>query len=54
VLNRIAAGMMLTEPEREHMFMLALGHPPEPRYREIEGSPRACSVCSIQWRSARR
>lgn len=41
VLNRIAAGMMLTEPEREHMFMLALGHPPEPRYREIDGiTPR--------------
>ncbi len=41
VLNRIASGMMLTEPEREHMFMLALGHPPEPRYREVEGiTPR--------------
>jgi len=41
VLNRIAAAMMLTEPEREHMFMLALGHPPEPRYREIDGiTPR--------------
>ncbi|HZV10760.1 MAG TPA: helix-turn-helix transcriptional regulator [Novosphingobium sp.] len=41
VLNRIAAGMMLTEPEREHMFILALGHPPEARYRETEGiTPR--------------
>jgi transcriptional regulator with XRE-family HTH domain len=41
VLNRIAAGMMLTEPERQHMFILALGHPPEPRYRETQGiTPR--------------
>ncbi|UPG90019.1 helix-turn-helix transcriptional regulator [Luteibacter aegosomaticola] len=41
VLNRLASGLMLTEPEREHMFILALGHPPEPRYREPEGiSPR--------------
>ncbi|WP_404714310.1 helix-turn-helix transcriptional regulator [Sphingomonas sp. MMS24-J13] len=41
VLNRIAAGLMLTEAEREHMFVLALGHPPEPRYRDSEGiSPR--------------
>ena len=32
---------MLTEPEREHMFILALGHPPEPRYKEPEGiTPR--------------
>lgn len=41
VLNRLATGLMLTEPEREHMFILALGHPPEPRYKEPEGiSPR--------------
>jgi transcriptional regulator with XRE-family HTH domain len=41
VLNRIAAGLMLTEAEREHMFVLALGHPPEPRYKDSEGiSPR--------------
>jgi len=32
VLNRIAAGLMLTEPEREHMFILGLGRPPEARY----------------------
>jgi hypothetical protein len=32
---------MLTEPEREHLFMLGLGHPPEVRYRSVEGiSPR--------------
>ncbi|TCM55642.1 helix-turn-helix protein [Rhizobium sp. PP-F2F-G48] len=41
VLNRIAKGLMLTEPEREHMFMLALGRPPEVRFRSVEGiSPR--------------
>ncbi len=41
VLNRIAAGLMLTEPEREHLFLLGLGRPPEVRYRSIEGvSPR--------------
>ncbi|MCO5733147.1 helix-turn-helix transcriptional regulator [Rhizobium sp. SSA_523] len=41
VLNRIAAGLMLTEPERQHLFMLGLGHPPEARYRPVEGiSPR--------------
>lgn len=41
VLNRIANGLMLTEPEREHLFILGLGRPPEVRYRAIEGiSPR--------------
>jgi transcriptional regulator with XRE-family HTH domain len=41
VLNRIAGGLMLTEPEREHLFMLGLGRPPEVRYHAIEGvSPR--------------
>jgi transcriptional regulator with XRE-family HTH domain len=41
VLNRIAAGLMLTEPEREHIFMLALGRPPEVRYRPAAGiTPR--------------
>jgi transcriptional regulator with XRE-family HTH domain len=41
VLNRIAKGLMLTEPEREHLFMLGLGHPPEVRYKVAEGvSPR--------------
>lgn len=41
VLNRIAAGLLLTEPEREHLFMLALGRPPEVRYRSYDGvTPR--------------
>ncbi|HBR1042107.1 TPA: helix-turn-helix domain-containing protein [Klebsiella pneumoniae] len=28
VLNRIASGLRLTSPEREHLFILAFGHPP--------------------------
>lgn len=41
VLNRIAAGLMLTEPEREHLFILGLGRPPEPRYKGTAGvTPR--------------
>ena len=33
VLDRIAGALMLTEVEREHVFLLGLGHPPEVRYR---------------------
>ncbi|CAN5168712.1 helix-turn-helix transcriptional regulator [soil metagenome] len=41
VLNRIAAGLMLTEPEREHLFMLGLGRAPEVKYHAAEGvTPR--------------
>jgi transcriptional regulator with XRE-family HTH domain len=41
VLDRIATGLMLTEPEREHLFMLGLGRPPEIRYKRVDGvSPR--------------
>ena len=41
VLNRLASGLMLTEPEREHLFMLGLGHPPEVRYTLATGvTPR--------------
>lgn len=36
VLNRIAAGLMLTEPEREHMFVLGLGRPPEANYKNTD------------------
>ena len=40
-LDRIAGALMLTEVEREHLFLLGLGRPPEVRYREAEGvSPR--------------
>jgi transcriptional regulator with XRE-family HTH domain len=41
VLDRIARALMLTDVEREHLFLLGLGRPPETRYRKNEGvSPR--------------
>ncbi|MBP1845614.1 transcriptional regulator with XRE-family HTH domain [Rhizobium petrolearium] len=41
VLDRIAKGLMLTEPERDHLYILAFGHPPEPRYHQRESiTPR--------------
>lgn len=41
VLDRISKGLMLTEPEREHLFMLGLGRPPEVHYRPVDGvTPR--------------
>jgi transcriptional regulator with XRE-family HTH domain len=41
VLDRIARALMLTEAEREHLFLLGLGRPPEVRYRKDEGvTPR--------------
>ena len=41
VLERIARALMLTEVEREHLFLLGLGRPPEVRYQATEGvTPR--------------
>ena len=41
VLERIGAALMLTDTEREHLFMLGLGRPPEVRYRAVAGvNPR--------------
>ncbi|WP_347302126.1 helix-turn-helix transcriptional regulator [Croceibacterium sp. TMG7-5b_MA50] len=41
VLDRIATGLMLTAPEREHLFMLGLGRPPAPSYHADDGvTPR--------------
>jgi len=40
VLDRIARALMLTDLEREHVFLLALGRPPEARYRRNEVTPR--------------
>ncbi|MBB3691941.1 transcriptional regulator with XRE-family HTH domain [Sphingomonas sp. BK580] len=41
VLDRIARGLMLTEPERQHIYMLGLGRPPEARYEPVDGiTPR--------------
>ena len=33
VLDRIARALMLTDVEREHLFLLALGRPPAARHR---------------------
>jgi transcriptional regulator with XRE-family HTH domain len=41
VLDRIARALLLTDVEREHLFLLGLGHPPEARYRTDTGvTPR--------------
>jgi len=41
VLDRIARALMLTDAEREHLFLLALGRTPEVLYKAAEGiSPR--------------
>jgi transcriptional regulator with XRE-family HTH domain len=36
VLDRLANGLMLTAPEREHLFMLGIGRPPDVRYRPAD------------------
>src|SRR5580658_7351784 len=36
VLDRIARALMLTDIEREHLFLLGLGRPPEVRYQETD------------------
>ena len=41
VLDRIARALMLTDVEREHIFLLGLGRPPDVRYRKEGGvTPR--------------
>jgi transcriptional regulator with XRE-family HTH domain len=41
VLDRIARALMLTDVEREHLYLLGLGRPPEVRYRAADGiTPR--------------
>ncbi|CAG4889067.1 helix-turn-helix transcriptional regulator [Paraburkholderia gardini] len=41
VLERIARALLLTDVEREHLFLLGLGRPPEVRYQASEGvTPR--------------
>jgi len=45
VLERIAGALMLTQVEREHLFLLGLGRPPEVKYQAVEGiSPRLQKV----------
>jgi transcriptional regulator with XRE-family HTH domain len=41
VLDRISRALMLTDVEREHLFLLGLGRAPDVRYRKDEGvTPR--------------
>jgi transcriptional regulator with XRE-family HTH domain len=41
VLDRLAQALMLTDAEREHLFLLGLGRPPEARYQRSAGvTPR--------------
>jgi transcriptional regulator with XRE-family HTH domain len=41
VLERIAKALMLTDAEREHLFLIGLGRTPDVRYRPVEGiTPR--------------
>lgn len=45
VLDRIARALMLTDVEREHLFLLGLGRQPEVRYHRQEGvTPRLQGV----------
>ena len=45
VLDRIARALMLTDVEREHLFLLGLGRQPEVRYHQQEGvTPRLQGV----------
>jgi transcriptional regulator with XRE-family HTH domain len=39
VLNRLAAALVLTDVEREHLFLLGLGRLPEVRYSNEHGVP---------------
>ena len=59
VLNRISRALLLTDVEREHLFLLALGRPPETRYKSVEGiTPRlqrlldVLEVCPAMVRTA--
>src|SRR6202453_1296231 len=38
VLDRIVRALMLTDVEREHLFLLGLGRPPDARYRKNDGA----------------
>lgn len=48
VLNRISRALLLTDVEREHLFLLGLGRPPETRYKSVEGiTPRLQRVLDV-------
>lgn len=35
-LEQIAQALVLTDTEREHLFLLAFGHPPQPQYQRVD------------------
>jgi transcriptional regulator with XRE-family HTH domain len=48
VLERIARALLLTDVEREHLFLLASGRPPEVRYHSSEGiTPRLQRILDL-------
>ena len=48
VLDRIARALMLTDVEREHLFLLGLGRPPEAHYSNSGGvSPRLQKLLDV-------
>src|ERR1700744_1942264 len=48
VLDRISRALMLTHVEREPLFLLGLGRPPEVRYQKNEGvTPRLQRVLDV-------
>ncbi len=53
VLDRIARALMLTDVEREHLYLLGLGRPPEVSLpSELTALRHGCSAFSMHWRSA--
>jgi transcriptional regulator with XRE-family HTH domain len=48
VLGRIAGALMLTDVEREHLFLVGLGRPPEAQYEKQTGvTPRLQRVLDV-------
>ena len=55
VLDRISGALMLTDAEREHLFILGLGRPPEIRYKSVERvNPRLQDRKSTRLNSSHR
>jgi transcriptional regulator with XRE-family HTH domain len=48
VLDRIARALMLTDVEREHLFLLGLGRPPGCATGRTRASRHDCNACSMR------
>jgi hypothetical protein len=53
VLDRIARALMLTDVEREHLFLLVQGRLPEVRHYRARGLHHPCNACSTRSTSVR-